>query len=164
MNEQVLEEFVDLVSLKLKERESDEESHEKDRNVGFVQLYEKHMPVIRKLIKDNPLAAEIFHFLIEQMDRNNSLACSTAVFEELTGRSRSTIWRAIKYLKKNKIIEISKMGNINVYHVNANLAWKSYANGRKYAKFNATIILSESEQSNDVKSSNTKVAKVSDNV
>lgn len=145
MDQEHLDKFVDLVVDRVAEAQRSEKD-ENEGNRGFVQIYEAHMSSFRAIIRENPTAAEIFYFLVEHMDRSNSVACSYTVLEELVDRKRTTIWKAIRFLKERNYIEVSKMGNCNVYHINANLAWKSYANGRKYAKFRATVILAQSEQ------------------
>lgn len=117
-----------------------------EKNVDFVQVYRNNMKAFRKIIRDNPTAAELFYFLVEHMDRNNSLVCSSRVLEEALGKSKTTIWRSVAYLKERSFIETSKMGSCNVYHINASISWSSWANNRKYAKFNAIVLISESEQ------------------
>ena len=60
--------------------------------------------------------------------------------------SRTTIYRAIKFLSDNKYLHVSKMGNVNVYHLNDNVVWNSWGTERRYSEFSATIVLAESEQ------------------
>lgn len=152
-----IDELADAVKEKLDERDAEKL---RDKNKGFVQVYENEMKKFRQIIRKDPVAAEIFYFLLENMDRTNSLACSSRVLEEVTGKSRTTVWKAVKLLKDRKHLEISKMGNCNVYHVNAKVAWKTWGNGRKYAKFNASVIVSQSEQDQDVEVSTTRQASI----
>ena len=60
--------------------------------------------------------------------------------------SRATVARAVKTLKERGFITVYKSGGTNVYAVNKNLAWSSWGKNYKYAKFDAKIIISESEQ------------------
>lgn len=39
-----------------------------------------------------------------------------------------------------------KSGSTNIYAVNAQIAWKSDANGKRYALFDAAVYISEAEQ------------------
>lgn len=150
----------ELAALVKEEMEEIEREAQADTNTGFVQLYRKPMRSFRKIIRGNPVAAEIFYFLLEHMDRGNSLACSYATLQEITGTSKSTVTRAIKFLKQEQHLSVSKMGNCNVYHINADIAWTTWGNGKKYAKFNATIVLAESEQDSSLELDTTRHAKL----
>ena len=163
MEDPSLDDFVELVSQRIQEdqRREDQERDPED-NRKFVQIYEDHMTAFRQIIRENPTAAEIFYFITQNMDRTNSLACSYTVLEEVVEKGRTTVWKAVKYLKDKNFIDVSKMGNCNVYHINANVAWKSYANGKKYAKFRATVILASSEQE-DISTDNVRHLKKSSN-
>ena len=43
-------------------------------------------------------------------------------------------------------MEIVKSGSTNIYAVNAQIAWKADANGKKYALFDAAVYIAHSEQ------------------
>lgn len=116
-------------------------------NPYFFQFYKDNFNMIQKLIDENHLASRIFMFFIKNMDNTNALIVSYQVLEEIYGYKRTTISAAIKYLKINKYIDIQKSGNMNVYCVNAALVWTMDVNKLKYAKFNATVYISETEQS-----------------
>lgn len=113
---------------------------------GFVQLYRDYMPMIRKLNMMNPMAANVFLYLAEKMDRNNAVACSMRALEEAFKVSRQTISKAIKDLKSLNFIHVYKMGTSNVYTMNANVVWNSHTDGRAFAVFDASIIITASEQ------------------
>lgn len=115
------------------------------RNTDFVQVYRKNMPEIRWLIKENHLSASIFLFLVEYMDRKNAIACSYEVLQEYFGKSRTSIYRAIKVLEDNGFIGILKSGNSNVYVVHHEIAWSSWENQKKYAKLDGVILVSHKE-------------------
>jgi len=123
------------------------------QNSNFVQMYRQNMRAFRRIIQENSTAAEIFYFFVEHMDYGNSIACSSVVLEEITQKSRSTVSRALKLLKERNFIDISKMGTTNVYHINATVAWSTFSNNKQYAKLNATIVLSKSEQDYAIESS-----------
>ncbi len=59
---------------------------------------------------------------------------------------RTSASNAIKILKEYNFITVYKSGTSNVYSINKNLAWSSWGNNFKYAKFDAKILISESEQ------------------
>ena len=85
------------------------------------------------------------------MDSYNAVMCSQTVLQEQFDVSRVTISRAIKLLKEKQFIDVYKSGTSNVYAVNKQIAWSSWGSNFKHGKFGANIILSESEQENDVK-------------
>lgn len=143
IEEEVIEQLARAVQCEIKRAEATERS---ERNRDFVQVYRAHMRAFRIIIRENPSAAEIFYFIIEHMDSGNSLACSYTVLQEVTEKSRTSVWRAVKYLREQKYIAVSKMGNCNVYHVNSNVAWSTWGNGKQYAKFSSNVIISASEQ------------------
>lgn len=115
------------------------------KNEDFVQLYKKNMPEVRWLAKKNGLAVSVMLFFMEYMDKKNALACSYDVLEEYFECSRMTLYRAIKLLEENGFIGILKSGNSNVYVVNNEIAWSSWNNKKKYAKFEGTILVSHKE-------------------
>jgi len=94
----------------------------------------------------HPKAHQILLFILDQMDSYNALMCSYKVFQEALNISESTVKRSIKVLKDNGFVKTYKSGTSNVYAVNKKLAWSSWGNNYKYAKFEANIIISESEQ------------------
>ncbi len=116
------------------------------KNPHFIQFYKSNFSVIRSLFKNNSFAGELFLFFTENMDKTNAIIVSYEALQEIYEKSRPTIYQAIKYLKDNKYIDIQKSGNMNVYCVNAALVWQDFRTNIKFAKFNATVYLSEKEQ------------------
>ena len=70
---------------------------------------------------------------------------------EIMGLSRVSLSKRVKYLKDNGWIEVLKSGTSNVYIVNPDVTWSSYANQKKYCKFSANILLSSSENAEYLK-------------
>lgn len=103
------------------------------------------------LMSKSPIAYRIFKFLINNMDSYNAVMCSQTVLQEQFDVSRVTISRAIKLLKEKQFIDVYKSGTSNVYAVNKQIAWNSWGSNFKHGKFGANIILSESEQDEQVK-------------
>lgn len=112
------------------------------------------------LMAKSPIAYRIFKFLINNMDNYNAVICSCAVLQERFGVSRVTVSRAIKLLKEKKYIEVYKSGTSNVYAINKNIVWNSWGTNYKYAKFGANIILSESEQEQQIEIKTEKLKQV----
>ncbi|MCM1165879.1 MAG: replication/maintenance protein RepL [Lachnospiraceae bacterium] len=114
----------------------------------WVQMNLAHVRDWVLLTRNNHVAAEVLWFLIDNSDRYNAVVCSSTVLEEALGYSRITISKAIKYLKENQFVEIKKSGTTNVYLINKEISWKSWGKNFKYAKFGASVLISESEQNN----------------
>lgn len=93
-----------------------------------------------------PKAQQVLFFLLDQMDNYNAVMCSYQVIQESLGMGRTSASNAIKILKEYNFITVYKSGTSNVYSINKNLAWSSWGNNFKYAKFDAKILISESEQ------------------
>ena len=120
-------------------------------NANFVQFYRNEIGSIRELIKDEPKAASLFLFLSEKMDQENALIVSQETLAEYFEISKRTIIRQLNILKEKGFIEILKSGTANIYLINANIAWTSYANKRDYAQFRANVLVSKTEQTYAVK-------------
>lgn len=108
---------------------------------GFMQLSEGEMARLRKLTRMNPIAAQIFLFLMEHMNHNNAVACSQTLLAQITDRSRTTVHRAIVVLKEYNFIDVKKIGGTQVFHLNAEIVWHSYEGKIKYAGMVAQILL-----------------------
>ena len=137
--------------LEMNKREEEKAEKEANKNPMFVQLNKHALPSLSFLSAENGLASAILVFLFDKMTVHNAVACSYTALQEHFTASRSSIYRAIKLLQDKKFIQVAKMGNVNVYHLNDNLVWKAGYNQRKYAEFSATIVLSESEQQRNSK-------------
>ena len=118
---------------------------DKKRNHNFLQVYKYNMKPFRELIGKNPTAAEIYWFLAEYMNNGNAVSCSSKVLEEVTGKSRMTIYRAIKELKERGFLTVIKSGSSNVYVMNPNVVWSSWNNNKKYCEFKGPILVARSE-------------------
>jgi hypothetical protein len=115
-------------------------------NDNFVQLYTDNLRLITEMNKENPAAVNLFMWLIEHMDRRNALVVSQQALAEAFNVSDRTIRAHVAFLKARKAIDVFKSGTSNIYAVNAQLAWKSDARGKKYAMFDARVYVAESEQ------------------
>lgn len=115
-------------------------------STAFKKTTDEHFALMELLIKKHSLAALIYNFFVKNMDNTNAIIMSFDAMEEYFGYSRSALSRAIKVLVSNKMLEIQKSGNMNVYCINADLVWAQREDKKKFARFNATVIISGSEQ------------------
>lgn len=97
-------------------------------------------------MSENPTATKVFTWLLKQMDKRNALVVSQSALAEALGLAVRTVQYSIVYLKEKKAVAILKSGNTNIYAVNAQIAWKSDAHGKKYALFDAAVYIADSEQ------------------
>ena len=124
-----------------------QESHTGTDNYDFVQVSRGYLKHMRELARKSPLAHEILYYLVEHMGRTtNAVVVSYATLCEVTGVSRPSVGRAVKLLKDDNWVDAVKIGNATAYCVNARAFWQAGRNQKKYAKFQATVIASESEQ------------------
>jgi Fe2+ or Zn2+ uptake regulation protein len=124
---------------------SKEEQEDKKKNHNFIQLYRDNMPELRWLMSNHNFASSLLFFILEHMDNRNALACSYSVFEDYFGKSRSTVYRAIKLLEENGFLNLLKMGTSNVYVVNQDLAWSDSNDKKKFTKYDGKILVSKKE-------------------
>lgn len=118
----------------------------KDGNNPFYQFYKHNFKLIRWVIHQNSLAAEVLFFLVENMDKRNALVISQRSLAEALEVTRMTVHRCIKFLQDNKVIKVYKSGNTNVYAVNADIVWQKSHAEKVFARFDAKVYLSKSEQ------------------
>lgn len=132
----------------------EKEEHERRKKSPYrswIQMNKDAYKAEDWLMSKSPIAYRIFKFLINSMDTYNAVMCSQTVIQEHFGVSRMTVSRAIKLLKEKQYIDVYKSGTSNVYAVNKQIAWSSWGTNYKHGKFGANIIISESEQENDVR-------------
>jgi hypothetical protein len=115
-------------------------------NDKFVQLYVDKLDLIIEMTTENPTAVKVFLWLLQHMDKRNALVVSQEALAEAMGLHRSTIFRCTNYLREKKAVDIVKSGSTNIYAINAQMAWKSDANNKRYALFDAAVYVSRSEQ------------------
>lgn len=145
VSEEEFQKLQRLLEIHEEQKGEEQEREQADKNTNFVQLYRDHMPEMRWLMTNHSFASSLLFFILEHMDNRNALACSYSVFEDYFGKSRMTIYRAIKLLEENGFIDVLKMGTSNVYLVNADLAWTDSRSSKKYAKYDGKILVSKKE-------------------
>lgn len=140
-----LQQLQKLVELQENNQEKERTQEERKKNHNFIQVYRDNMAELRWLMSNHTFASSLFFFILEHMDNRNALACSYSVFEDYFGKSRSTVYRAIKLLEENGFLTVLKMGTSNVYVVNEDLAWSDSNDKKKFAKYDGKILVSKKE-------------------
>lgn len=132
-------------------------THEKDQldfktgeikrvNANFVQLYDDTLDLIMLMTKENPMALQVFLWLVKYMDDRNALVVSQQAIAESLKLHKNTVYLAVKYLKERSALTILRSSNTHVYALNAQIVWRDTADAKKFAHFDAKVYLSDSEQ------------------
>lgn len=136
------------------EKQLEKEEHQREKGSPYkrwVQMNKDAYQAEDWLMSKSLIAYRIFKFLVNNMDSYNAVMCSQTVLQETFHVSRVTVSRAVKLLKEKQYVHIYKSGTSNIYAVNKQIAWNSWGTNYRHGKFGATIILSESEQEENMK-------------
>lgn len=128
----------------LSEKEKNKITEER-KNGNFVQLYKHNITAYRELVLNEPVAASIFLFLTEHMNQQNAVSCSQKVFQEITKKSRTTVYRAVRTLANKGYINILRSGASHIFILNKNIVWTAWETSKSYCKFDGPILLAKSE-------------------
>lgn len=92
------------------------------------------------LTSENPLSTQLLFWFTDVMGKEtNAVACSYKMLSKLTGKSKSTVQRAISVLKEYELIDVRRCGSTWLYCVNADVYWQSSPDNKKYAYFDKKI-------------------------
>ena len=133
------------------------EDRKKSPYRSFMQVNMEAYKTEDWLIKESPSAYRVLRFISYNMDNYNALVCSYQVMIEALGYSRTTIAEAVKLLREHRFIMTAKSGSTNVYFLNRELYWKSYGKNFARAEFGAKIIITASEQDNELQEASRKM-------
>ena len=114
-------------------------------NRDFVMYFRPFMDELTRMAGENYTAYRLFQLLCKHMDGKNALVISMVALSEIMGMSRQTISKAVKYLSDNGWVCVMKSGTSNVYIVNPDVAWTSYADQKSSCSFQANVVLSGTE-------------------
>lgn len=112
------------------------------QNADYVMLYRRFIQQVSDLGMEDAQALRVLLFLTRHMDTKNALAVPMALISDILKISRQTVSAKIKYLSDNGWISIYKLGRSNVYVVNPDVVWTSYADQKAYCKFESAVMLS----------------------
>ncbi len=113
---------------------------------GYYMMSRQAEKNLRALQKANSTASLVFSVIREHMQiGSNAVTVSNSALCRIVGRSRATVTRAINHLSTHNYVQIIKVGNVNTYVVNEQIAFAGSA-GQRRAVFSATVIAHECEQ------------------
>ena len=114
----------------------------------FVQVTRGYIVEMRALASKSPLAHSVLWVLVERMNKTNAVVISQTALSEILGSPRGSISRAISILRDHRWVQVVKIGTSNAYILNSNVVWtSSIKTGKRYAVFNAEVIATETDQS-----------------
>lgn len=129
--------------------EQEEAEQRAKKNYNFVQIEKRALRLVRELYDQNATAGKLLFILAEKMNRQNALVCSYDTMSKITGLSRQTLYKAVKYLREHNWIQVVKVGTANAYIINSRAFWQSHGD-KKMTVFHATIVASSDEQDSPV--------------
>jgi len=133
-----------------KEKAAREEQRTADRD--FAKVYSAGFERIRHLIFANRSAAVLYTYLAQHLDASTgSVVASQEVLSEETGLSRTTLWRASKYLESNEVkalVRIKVGGSVWAYCLNPTEVWKSWDNSKPNAAFLTRTLVKKTDRDN----------------
>lgn len=119
---------------------------DEERNLHFVQFNKKHLADIEALMAESPLAARIFMFIVEKMDKRNACIMSSTVLQERFDKSRQSIYLAVRVLVDGGFMKTYRSSGATVYTLNADVVWQDHGNKKQFAEFTGSIVIARSEQ------------------
>lgn len=139
---------------RLEQQAKEEAEKEKKRtaDTGFAKVYNAGFVRIRNLISSNRSAAILYTFLAEHTDKTTgTVVASQEVLEEGTGLSRTTLWRASKYLQSKEIkalVRIKVGGGVYAYALNPDEIWRAWDSQKNTAAFNTRTLVRKRDEEN----------------
>ena len=119
------------------------------RGTEWVQVPRRSLEAMSMLISESAAAATVLIALTGRMGPNNAIVASVGTIMELTGLSESSVHRALGILKKRRWIRrirIGKTKSVTAIVINSQVAWVGRTKGKRHSLFHASVLVSESEQ------------------
>lgn len=121
-----------------------------NKKQGWVQTDKLAHDYMWKIGMKNSTALPLLHYMVAHINRGSGgVVVSYQTLAKELGVTPRTIQNAVGVLKQCNFIQVLKSGNSNVYIINSQVAWQGRRGGR-FATFNATIKVHESEQDDTV--------------
>ena len=133
-----------------REREAQEEAK---KNKNFYMVFRNGgSQALRALMKKSPLAAQLFLYLAENIDKSNAIVASGRILADVLKVHETAVSRAIKVLVDENCVVRIKCGGANVFVLNPEIIWNSWATGKNRCWFdNAKVLIGKGEQPESVR-------------
>ena len=131
------------------------------KNMDLVQVSRAELRAIADLGAKSSLALDLLMVLAQSMDKQNAVMISFKAMEQILGKSRPTLDRAVRLLREDKWIQVVKVGTANAYILNSAVFWTDRGDKRHMASFGAQIVTTLDEQDKDLRANpNVKLKRV----
>jgi CTP:phosphocholine cytidylyltransferase-like protein len=121
------------------------------KNLDFVQVSRADLRAIADLGAKSSLALDVLMVFAQSMDKQNAVMMSFKAMEQILGKSRPTLDRAIRVLKKDNWIQVVKVGTANAYVLNSSVFWTDRGDKKSLANFSARVVTTLGEQDKDLR-------------
>lgn len=129
------------------------EAAEQRANRGFAQVYPKGWQRLRWLMREWPMAAQLYAFLGEHMDPSaGAVVCSQELLAQELDCHVRTIRRITKWLDEDvgAVVRIKVGAGVYGYALDPDEVWKSWNSAKEYAAFR-TKTLARKKDNGDVR-------------
>ncbi|HDT6013296.1 TPA: plasmid replication initiation protein [Raoultella ornithinolytica] len=121
------------------------------KNMDFVQVSRADLRAIAELGAKSSLALDLLMILAQTMDKQNAVMISFKAMQDILGKSRPTLDRAVRLLKEDNWIQVIKVGTANAYILNNAVFWTDRGDKRPLTQFNARVVTTLAEQEMDLR-------------
>lgn len=121
------------------------------KNLDFVQISRKELRAISELGEQNPLGLKVLMMLAQVMNKQNAVVMSFDTMIKITGKSRSALSKAVSELKRERWLQVVKVGTANAYVLNSAVFWTDRGDKRYTASFSAQVVTTLDEQDKDLR-------------
>jgi len=131
------------------------------KNMDFVQVSRSELRAIADLGAKSALALDLLMVLAQSMDKQNAVMISFKAMQQILGKSRPTLDRAVRLLREDNWIQVVKVGTANAYVLNSAVFWTDKGDKKRLASFGAQIVTTLGEQDKDLRANpNVKLKRV----
>lgn len=121
------------------------------KNMDFIQVSRAELRAIADLGAKSALALDLLMVLAQSMDKQNAVMISFKAMQQILGKSRPTLDRAVRLLREDNWIQVVKVGTANAYVLNSAVFWTDRGDKRHMASFGAQIVTTLDEQEKDLR-------------
>lgn len=131
--------------------DAEKENRRLPKNMDFVQVSRAELRAIADLGAKSSLALDLLMVLAQSMNKQNAVMISFKAMQQILGKSRPTLDRAVRLLREDKWIQVVKVGTANAYVLNSAVFWTDRGDKRHMANFGAQIVTTLGEQDKDLR-------------
>lgn len=119
------------------------------KNKNFTQLDDVGIRALDKILDRSPKAGRLFLRLLPMMDGRGAIVVSRSVLAEIAGVAPKNLNRLTNELVRSGLIRDINIKGTPIIAINPEIAWRNANNMRRYAIFNANVVISADEYEHD---------------